>query len=123
MSTEYGGEDFETSVQRHARLIQAGWLPKEDAARLRASNEALAEEVERLKKQCEGLAQSALNNGQDLLLKEASNKALVEANKIGLMALCTALQFVSGLDTETATSISFAIETARAAIAAAKEGR
>jgi hypothetical protein len=41
--SEYGGDGFETSTQRFARLIQVGWVPKEVAERLRASNEALVE--------------------------------------------------------------------------------
>jgi hypothetical protein len=36
----------------------------------------LKAEIERLQKQCEGLAQSAMNNGQDLLLKEAEIERL-----------------------------------------------
>lgn len=36
-------------------------------------------EMEQLRKQCEGLAQSAMNNGQDLLLKEHANERLTAA--------------------------------------------
>jgi hypothetical protein len=35
-----------------------------------------ADEIERLQEQCRGLAQSAMNNGQDLLLKEAEIERL-----------------------------------------------
>lgn len=35
-----------------------------------------ADEIERLTKQCEGLAQAAMNNGQDLLLQEAEIERL-----------------------------------------------
>jgi len=36
----------------------------------------LADEIERLQAQCEGLTQAAMNNGQDLLLKEAEVEGL-----------------------------------------------
>lgn len=41
--------------------------------------EALVGEVERLGKQCEGLMQAALGNGQALILAEAKVEKLVEA--------------------------------------------
>lgn len=76
----------EMAEERSAAQDEIERLRAEIEARTLAF-EAAIREVERLRKQCEGLAQSAMNNGQDLLLKEAEIERLRELLQTHVISL------------------------------------
>ena len=68
-------------LQAHAKSVMSEY------DKVVGVNLELTAEIERLQQQCEGLAQSAMNNGQDLLLKEAEIERL-SAIKTAARAAC-----------------------------------
>jgi len=67
-------EKAKAEIERLKQEDATSWRPADANAEIRK----LKTEVERLEEQCRGLAQAALNNGQDLLLKEAEVERLNE---------------------------------------------
>lgn len=72
-----------TRLRNHCAMLAPHQKVREGGKLLLAAIEELTAkdaEIARLRKQCEGLAQAALNNGQDLLLKEAEIARLHESS-------------------------------------------
>jgi predicted RNase H-like nuclease (RuvC/YqgF family) len=71
------GLDYALRLEAAAEIerLTSNKLAEENIALCVKLREAKAE-IERLRTQCEGLAQSAMNNGQDLLLKEGEIERL-----------------------------------------------
>jgi len=75
------------------------WMGADYAHYVRADRiEALTAENERLGKQCEGLMQAAMNNGQALILAEAKLTKAVEALRFYAPKTIDRITFVGGDD-------------------------